>query len=600
MPSSLLAALVDLRPLREHRVFRRLWLSTTASGLGGQLSRFAVIYYVWDRTHNPALVGIVGLCAAGPLIGFALLGTAFADHVDRRRLALLTTIGQLGTGVLMAVVAAATAPVWTLLILVGVGSGLSAVGGPARRAMIPRLLPPERLAAGLALNHLSFQLMLLLGPVLAGVLTARWGTTVCFAGGAAASVAALAGIAGLPTTGPAEHAGRPGARAVWDGIRFTIRTPAVRGALLADLTATALAMPVALFPVINEEKFGGTPEVLGLFFAAVGAGGLVASVLSGLITRHSRPGVVLLACGATWGAALAAVAPASHLPTVLGLLAVAGAADTWAVVSRGTVVQSSTPEAYRGRVAALELVAGAAGPDLGNLRAGLVAAGTSGGASLAIGGAACLAGIGLLTVLNPPLRQHRSPRSADPSRPTPSRPRPGLLPRGGDARLVPNGKVDGVGDEARPVRARVQAGRRLDHRRVGDRDLGAQHHLGETGGAALFPHGAGGPVDVAGDHDAVVGAQVQVPQHVALRQRRHQQLLRVPPVGIAAKHRIGTAGDGGTVLGRHLVLPAVRPVTTGPGAPVTGPGHHCLVGVLPGHGAGRRRYGASSGGFPAR
>lgn len=408
--ASLLGALVDLRPLREHAVYRRLWLGTTASGLGGQLSAFAVIYYVWDRTHNPAMVGLIGLSTAAPLIGFALLGTAFADHVDRRRLAMATTVGQIATSLLMAVAAAAGAPVWVLLVLVGVSSGLSAVGAPARRAVIPSLLPPDRLAAGLALNHLSFQLVLLLGPALAGLVTARWGVVMCFAGAAVTSVAALAGIAGLPVTGPAEQAGRPGARAVWEGIRFTGRTPAVRGALLVDLAATVLAMPVAVFPVINEEHFGGAPEVLGLLFAAVAAGGVLASGLSGLITRRDRPGLVLLVCAAVWGASLAAVGLVGQLAAVLGLLAVAGAADTWAVVSRGTVVQSSTPESHRGRVAALEYVAGAAGPHLGNLRAGLVAAGTSGGASLAIGGAACLAGVGLLAVLTPPLRRFTSPR----------------------------------------------------------------------------------------------------------------------------------------------------------------------------------------------
>jgi hypothetical protein len=90
---------------------------------------------------------------------------------------------------------------------------------------------------------------------------------------------------------------------------------------------------------------------------------------------------------------------------VLVLLACAGAADTWAVVSRGTVVQSVTPAAYRGRVSSLELVAGTGGPQLGNVRAGLVAAVTSGGASLAIGGLTGLAATALIAVTTPALRR---------------------------------------------------------------------------------------------------------------------------------------------------------------------------------------------------
>ncbi|MEU8614946.1 MFS transporter, partial [Actinoplanes sp. NPDC048791] len=167
--------------------------------------------------------------------------------------------------------------------------------------------------------------------------------------------------------------GRPGAAAVRAGLAFTVRTPQVRGAFLADLAATLLAMPIALFPVINEEKFGGRPEILGLFVTAVAVGGVFASVLSGLATHRRHPGAVLLVCGAVWAVALGLVGLSGHLLVVLGLLAVAGGADTWAVVSRGTVVQTVTPAAYRGRVASLEHIVGSAGPQLGNLRAGLVA-----------------------------------------------------------------------------------------------------------------------------------------------------------------------------------------------------------------------------------
>ena len=69
-------ALLDVRPLWEHRAFRRLWLGTTASGFGSQLGNFAVTYHVWNHSHNAVLVGLIGLFIAGPLIGVALLGSA--------------------------------------------------------------------------------------------------------------------------------------------------------------------------------------------------------------------------------------------------------------------------------------------------------------------------------------------------------------------------------------------------------------------------------------------------------------------------------------------------------------------------------------------
>lgn len=398
-------ALVDTRALREHPPFRRLWLGTTASGFGSQIGFFAITYHIWDRTRSPALVGLIGLFIAVPMIGVALAGSAFQDHVDRRRLAIVTVWIQLATTLGMAGVAAWSGDgVWAMLGLVAVASGCMALSSPAWRALVPQLLPANRLSAGLALNHLSFQMAMLFGPALAGVITARWGTAACLLVDAATFVAALVGLAGLPRTSPAA-AGRPGMPAVLEGVRFTARTAAVRGALLSDLAATFLAMPMAVFPVINQEKFGGSPEVLGLLTSAVAVGGVLASGVSGLVTRQARPGAVLLGCGAVWGAALAAVGVSEQLWVVLVLLGVAGGADTWAVVSRGTVVQASTPDSHRGRVSALEHIVGVAGPQLGGLRAGLVAAGTSGGVSLVVGGVACIAGIGLIATLVPQLRR---------------------------------------------------------------------------------------------------------------------------------------------------------------------------------------------------
>ena len=395
---------VDLRPLREHPGFRRLWWGTTLSAVGSQLTSFAATFVVWDVTRSPVLVGALGLAVAVPLIVFALLGGSVADAVDRRRLVLLTTAGQVATSLGLAALVLLHRPaVWALFLLVGLASALSAVGSPARRTFTAVLLPPERLPAGLALGQMSFQLSILLGPALAGLLTARWGASTCFALDAASFAVALLAASTLPATGRSSTH-RPGVGAVAAGLRFVARTPVVAGVFASDLLATVLAMPMALFPVLNQEKFGGSAETLGLFLSAVAVGGVAASALSGTVTHRRRPGLTVLACGAVWGVALAGVGVAGPLPLVLSLLAVAGAADTWSVTARGAVVQLSTPEHLRGRVSALEHLVGAAGPHLGGLRAGLVAAATSGGVAMVSGGLACLAGIALLAARGRQLR----------------------------------------------------------------------------------------------------------------------------------------------------------------------------------------------------
>jgi MFS family permease len=181
----------------------------------------------------------------------------------------------------------------------------------------------------------------------------------------------------------------------------------VRAALLTDLAATVLSMPISLFPLVNEERFGGDPRTFGLFMSAIAVGGVVASALSGTFTRRARQGVVMLVGATAWGIALAAFAIVTDPWAGLAWLVVAGAADTVSVVARSTIVQLHTPDAMMGRVTAAEQIVGRGGPELGNLRGGLVAAASTGTFALISGGVACVAAVTLIGATTPGLRRFR-------------------------------------------------------------------------------------------------------------------------------------------------------------------------------------------------
>ncbi|MGA4844969.1 MFS transporter [Streptomyces sp. G5(2025)] len=420
---------VDVRPLRGSRPFRELWIGSAASQLGGQIATVAVLAQVWDLTGSPVGTGAIGLATGLPMVLFGLLGGTLADAVDRRALVRATTTGQLAAAAgLCGQALAGSRNVLLLLTLVALGAACNALGAPARRTFPVRLLPPDQVAAGLALTNVSFQAAMLAGPALAGLIIARWGLPAAYAAQvAAAGISVLTAIRlpvmrpdGTDATGGArrcrpERAGEGWSRRLGrrppkrGGQWLVLRRPTLWGSMATDLSATLLAMPIALFPLVNEARFDGNPQNLGLFLSAVAVGGITAGLLSGAVTRRRRSGLVQLAAAGAWGLALAAFGLAGQLWTALACLALAGAADTVSVVTRSALVQLETPEAYRGRISSVEHVIGVAGPELGNFRGGLLASATSASFALVTGGLSAVLAITAVAATNRPLRTYRTP-----------------------------------------------------------------------------------------------------------------------------------------------------------------------------------------------
>lgn len=405
---------LDTRPLRSSPPFRDLWIGSSASQLGGQIATVAVLAQVWDLTGSPVGTGAIGLVTGLPMVLFGLLGGMLADSVDRRAVVRVTAVGQLLAAVgLLAQALADNRSVPLLLALVAMGTACGALGAPARRTFPVRLLPSDQVAAGLALTNVSFQAAMLAGPALAGLIIARWGFPAAYAVQAVTVAVSMLAVIRLPAMKPegvdAKGGRRRPERGGWGII---LRRPTLWGSMATDLSATLLAMPIALFPLVNEVRFDGNPQTLGLFLSAVAVGGITAGLLSGTVTRWRRGGLVQVTAAGVWGVALAGFGLAAPLWLALGCLAVAGAADTVSVVTRSALVQLETPDAYRGRVSSVEHVIGVAGPELGNFRGGLLASATSASFSLVVGGLSAVLAIAAVAATNAPLCAYRTPSAA--------------------------------------------------------------------------------------------------------------------------------------------------------------------------------------------
>jgi ENTS family enterobactin (siderophore) exporter len=169
-------------------------------------------------------------------------------------------------------------------------------------------------------------------------------------------------------------------------------------------------MPTSLFPVLALDVFRTGPTGVGLLAAAPAAGAFVGALLSGWLAHVGRPGRAVIVAVAIWGVAIVAFGLATFwFPLALACLALAGAADVFSAVLRGTIVQLETPDELRGRVASVNGLVVRSGPALGDIEAAAVASVIGAQASVVSGGILCL--LGLIGVVRafPELARHVHP-----------------------------------------------------------------------------------------------------------------------------------------------------------------------------------------------
>ena len=398
------AALVDTRPLRRP-AYRRLWASTVVTAIGSQLTAVAVPKQIFDDTGSSAWVGASGAAALVPLVVFGLWGGSVADAVDRRILLLVTNAGIAVTSLLLWLQAfTGSRSVWIVLALLALQQACFGLNAPARGAIVPRLVPPEELAAAGALNATVMGLGSVLGPLAAGALIPLVGLPTLYLLDTAALVLAVVAVSRLPAIPPAPTADgarrTAGLRSVVDGVRYLSAHTVLLVSFLADILAMVLGMPRALFPEMAERTFGDPPGgglALGVLFAAIPAGSLLAGFVSGSFTRIHRQGAAVAVGVCAWGLAVAGFGLSSSLRVAAVFLALAGAADLVSMVFRGAMLQQAAADEMRGRMQGVFIVVVSGGPRLADLLHGTL--GQVLGTRVAVTGGGLLVVVAMLAVL---------------------------------------------------------------------------------------------------------------------------------------------------------------------------------------------------------
>ena len=391
----------------KHGAFMRFWLARFLATFSTQIVSVAVGWQIYDLTRDPLDLGLVGIIQFLPALLLVLVTGAVADRYGRRlimglasaiealcalSLVLLTWHGLAGPG-----------PIFIVLAVFGVAR---AFFGPASASLVANLVPRDVFANAVAWNSSAWQTATIVGPVAGGLL---YGLSAEIAYGSAAILMVAATLLVFSISRPSQKSqtDRPTVETLFAGIRYIMGEKVVLGAISLDLFAVLLSGAVALLPVYARDILELGPWGLGLLRAAPGVGAILVAIwLTGHPLRD-HAGLLMFGFVALFGV-LTVLFGISTVPWLsITALALLGAADMISVYVRETLIQLWTPDAVRGRVNAVNMVFVGASNELGEFRAGTMAALIGTVPAVVFGGVGAVAVAGIWAYLFPELRKIR-------------------------------------------------------------------------------------------------------------------------------------------------------------------------------------------------
>jgi MFS family permease len=380
-----------------------------------QIQSVAVGWQIYDIARDPLALGLVGLCQFVPMFLLTLPAGDIVDRHDQRRVFAISLIAEALCGVLFLGLTFAHVtmawPFYAVLILFGAARGFS---GPSSQSLLPFLVPPERLPGAIAWSSSTFQVAVIAGPAVGGLLyvlgpaAAYAACALCFFG---------AGI-GVATLGGRriERLGQSHLSAVErvsEGVRFVRRRPVVLGAMSLDLFAVLLGGASALLPAFARDILHVGPIGLGVLRSAPAAGAAVVAIALGRRPIERGTGWKMFLAVAIFGAATIVFGLSRNFYLTLAALAVLGASDMVSVFVRTALIQYATPDPMRGRVSAVSMLFIGASNELGGFESGVTAAWFGTVPAVVVGGIGTLVVVALWMWMFPPLRDIDRLRDAE-------------------------------------------------------------------------------------------------------------------------------------------------------------------------------------------
>ncbi|HEY7163377.1 MAG TPA: MFS transporter [Candidatus Binatia bacterium] len=367
-----------IRPWSSFRIrdFRLVWFAILCASTSIQMRNVANLYQVYHLSGSSLQLGITGFFQALPFVCFGLLGGVLADTFNRKRMMIVTQGLNLFPGLVLATLTASgSIRVWHIYVLSLVTSCLQVLGGPARQAIVPSLVPPALLLNAITLTTMMTQGSQLTGPVIAGYLIDFVGLDKAYYFEAALMLPSVACVLMMKSSGQPHGPRRQiTIRSLTEGFEFLWHTRIILSLFLLDFFAVLVGYYRPILPIFASDVFKVSAGGLGALYAAPAIGAMIGSAIVLTIGNFKRQGVVAII--ATCGFALGLGFLGLSRWFWIGLIAVGvlGFSDSISVAIRRTMVQYLAPDQMRGRAASFLTVFAQTTNALGAVIAGAAAA----------------------------------------------------------------------------------------------------------------------------------------------------------------------------------------------------------------------------------
>jgi MFS family permease len=388
--------------------FRLFWLTTLCASFAAQIMSVAVAWEIWSLTGNPVFLALVGLAQFLPALSLVLVTGLAADRFPRRRIIQVAMVAELGCALaLLGFALSGYGDVWPIFVILVILGTARAFVGPAGASLAPNLVPPQALANAVSMNATAWQLAGIIGPMVAGLLLSI-SAPVAFSAAGFLAIVALASISFIRSPPQHTQGQETNIQTLLAGFKYIWHEKVVLGAISLDLFAVLMGGAVALMPIFATDILEAGPLGLGLLRAAPGVGAIAMALWLSRFPVRNNAGIILFVFVAGFGFFTLCFGLSTSVWLSIPLLALLGACDMVSVSIRETIMQLWTPDSVRGRVNAVNSVFIGASNELGEFRAGLMAAWIGAQAAVVFGGAATMAVAAIWSQVFPGLRNQGS------------------------------------------------------------------------------------------------------------------------------------------------------------------------------------------------